>query len=59
MKPETITDSELMNALKNSMTPIFKHFEEVITESGGSSTMVITISAEEGGFKLSYGFTGK
>lgn len=51
-----ITDSELLDALKNSMTPIFTHFEEEIAKSGGK-VLHIEVTAQAGKVKLNYGFT--
>ena len=51
-----VTDSELLNALKNSMGPIFEHYEKVIEEAGGSAVLHIEVRAKEGNLKLSYGF---
>lgn len=51
-----VTDSELLHALKNSMTPIFEDFEEQIQKSGGK-VLHIEVQAQAGRVKLSYGFT--
>jgi hypothetical protein len=51
-----ITDSELLNALKNSMGPIFEHFEEEIAKSGGA-VLLIEVRAQAGKVNLKYGFT--
>jgi hypothetical protein len=52
----TVTNSQLLNAMKNSMRPIFEHFEIVIAETGGSAELHITVTADAGNVKLSYGF---
>jgi hypothetical protein len=51
-----ITDSEMLNALKGSMNPIFTHFEEELAKNGGEGTLMIEVTATEGSLKLSYGF---
>ena len=51
-----VTDSELLHALKNSMTAIFEDFEEQIQKSGGK-VLHIEVQAQAGRLKLSYGFT--
>jgi len=51
-----ITDSELLNAIKNSMEPIFIHFEEEIAKSGGA-VLLIEVRAKAGKVNLKYGFT--
>ncbi len=49
-----ITDSELLAALKNSMGPIFTHFEEKLLEKDGR-ILDIRIMAKKGSIKLEYG----
>jgi len=49
-----VTDSELLNALKNSMGPIFSHFEERLAEGDGK-VLEISITAKDGKIKLQYG----
>ncbi len=49
-----VTDSELLNALKNSMDPIFTHFEEKLLEGDGK-VLEIAVSVKEGKIKLQYG----
>lgn len=49
-----VTDSELLNALKNSMTPIFAHLEEKLLEGDGK-VLEISISVKAGKIKLQYG----
>lgn len=50
-----ITDSEMLHALKDSMGPIFEHFEEKLKDSDGQ-VLVMEVTAQEGKVKLSYGF---
>ncbi len=49
-----VTDSELLTALKNSMGPIFAHFEEEILKGGGK-VLEISVSFETGRVKMQYG----
>lgn len=49
-----VTDSELLNALKNSMRPIFAHLEEKLLEGDGK-VLRISISVKAGKIKLQYG----
>lgn len=51
-----VTVSDLLNALKNSMGPIFSHFESVIAETGGSARLQIEVTVDDEKVKLSYGF---
>ena len=51
-----ITDSEMLNALKNSMGPIVEHYEKVIEEAGGSAVLHIEVRAEKEKLKLNYEF---
>lgn len=49
-----ITDSELLNALKNSMSPIFTHLEEELLKSDGKQ-LDIQITVNAGKISLKYG----
>lgn len=49
-----VTDSELLNALKNSMDPIFAHLEEKLLEGDGK-VLEISVSVKAGKIKLQYG----
>lgn len=49
-----VTESELLNALKNSMTPIFAHLEEKLLEGDGK-VLDISISVKAGKIELLYG----
>lgn len=51
-----VTDRDMLNALKNSMGPIFEHYEKVIAEAGGSAVLQIEVRAEKEKLKLSYKF---
>jgi hypothetical protein len=51
-----VTDSELINFLKNAMGPIFSHFEEKIAEAG-SKVLHIEVTAQPGKLNLIYGFS--
>ena len=50
-----ITDSELIQALKNSMGPIFAHFEEKLGDWSEGKVLDIRIIATAGKLKLEYG----
>ena len=49
-----VTESELLTAIKNSMTPIFAHLEEKLLEGDGK-VLEISISVKAGKIKLQYG----
>lgn len=50
-----ITDSQMVNALKNSMGPIFEHFEQEIAKDG-EKLLWIEVTAGPGKVNLKYGF---
>ena len=49
-----VTDSELLNALKNSMDPIFAHLEEKLLEEDGQALQIL-VSVKAGKISLKYG----
>ena len=49
-----VTDSELVKALRNSMGPIFAHFEEELA-SNPERVLDIRITAKPGKLNLEYG----
>ena len=49
-----VTESELLAALRESMTPIFQHFEEELVKGDGK-VLQIEVTAKAGTIKLSYG----
>ena len=49
-----VTESELLQALKKSMTPIFAHLEEKLMEGDGK-VLEIAITVKAGKIKLQYG----
>lgn len=49
-----VSDSEMVRALKNSMGPIFAHFEEELAKKPGR-VLDIRITAKPGNLHLEYG----
>ena len=49
-----VTDSELLNALKNSIDPIFAHLEEKLLEEDGQSLQIL-VTVKAGKISLKYG----
>jgi hypothetical protein len=49
-----VTESELLAALRESMGPIFQHFEEELVKGDGK-VLQIEVTAKAGNIKLSYG----
>lgn len=50
-----LSESELLQALKQSMDPIFEHFEEKLVKEGDGKTLHIAVTVNEGKISLQYG----